>query len=375
MLSGTGGKLWLRLRRFDEADLEKLRSIPGRVWNSDTSYWEIPHTPEAIAAIRDRFPKADFRFDADGDPAPEPRSAAVTRGDLPREQPAQPRPLPPGWDEVIEEATHGMVLRGFSPKTRKVYRSHMRRFARHCGAGPVEVEADRVADYLRYLAEEQAVSRSYHSQALSALRYLFIRVLRRPMVVEQIPRPKRRRTLPHVLSLDEVRRLLAACRSPFERALVMVFYSTGVRVSELVRMRRSDLDPDRGMARVREGKGAKDRYTLLSDRAVVAIDEHLRYCDSDTEWVFPGAREGRPITTRSVQKTIGRLGERAGIRKKVTPHVLRHTFATHLLEAGTDIRFIQQLLGHSSTRTTEIYTHVSQRQLARIRNPLDDLGN
>jgi integrase/recombinase XerD len=376
VLPGTEGKLWLRLRGFSQADLEKVKSIPGRRWNAEARYWEIPHTEEGLDAIRDRFPEADFRLDPHPSMAP-PRASrsAAPRSLAPGSLPSQaPGSFPSGWESAIDEASRGMVLRGFSPRTRKVYRGQIRRFARRCGVGPADVQGHDVADYLRHLAEKQAVSRSYHSQALSALRYLFIRVLRRPMVVEEIPRPKRSRRLPFVLSRAEVRRLVDASRSPYERALIMLLYSTGMRVSELVRMRTADLDPDRGMVRVRQGKGSKDRYTLLSERAAGAVEDHLRYCDDGVGWVFPGAREGRPITTRSVQKTIARMGERAGIRKKVTPHVLRHSFATHLLEAGTDIRFIQQLLGHSSTRTTEIYTHVSQKNLARIRNPLDALG-
>ncbi len=267
-----------------------------------------------------------------------------------------------------------MILRGLSPRTRKVYRGQVRRFARATGLEPGEISADQVAEYLRVISEERGVSRSYHSQALSAIRYLFVHVLGRPMVMEKIPRPKRSRRLPFVLSRGELARMLDVCRSPQEKALVMMLYSTGVRVGELVRMRRADVDRDRRMVRVRQGKGAKDRYTLLSDRAADALDHHLEYRrQAHGDWLFPGGKVGRPLTTRSIQKTLSRIGRRAGIEKKVTPHVLRHSFATHLLEAGTDIRYIQELLGHASTRTTEIYTHVSGKDLARIRNPLDSL--
>lgn len=128
------------------------------------------------------------------------------------------------------------------------------------------------------------------------------------------------------------------------------------------------------MVRVRSGKGRKDRYTLLSQRCLEAIRDHLRYRPPNAGvWLFAGGRAGRHVTTRSIQKVVAGIGDRAKLGKRLTPHVLRHSFATHLLEAGTDIRYIQELLGHSSTRTTEIYTHVSERHLARIRNPLDGL--
>jgi site-specific recombinase XerD len=149
-------------------------------------------------------------------------------------------------------------------------------------------------------------------------------------------------------------------------------YSAGLRVSEVVRLRPEDLDIDRGMIRVRRGKGAKERYTLLSARVVDAIRIYLAAFPS-RPWLFPGARPDRHYTTRSVQKIVHRAAQRAGIGKHVTPHTFRHSFATHLLESGTDLRYIQELLGHSSSRTTEIYTHVTTTRLASIRSPLDEL--
>lgn len=207
---------------------------------------------------------------------------------------------------------------------------------------------------------------------MSALRLLFESVLATPLVMKGIPRPRKERRLPTVLSRREVEALIASIRNVHHRALVMLLYSAGLRVSELVRLRPGDLDRDRGLVYVRAGKGRKDRYTLLSDRALEATDRHLRMEPRVGTWLFPGGRRAdRHLTTRSVQKVVARSAARVPIEKKVTPHTLRHTFATHLLEAGTDIRFIQKLLGHASTRTTEIYTHVSRTSLSRIRSPLD----
>ncbi|TVR66883.1 MAG: integrase [Gemmatimonadales bacterium] len=345
--SGARGKLHVRLGVFRWSDVRALKAIPGRRWNPQASVWELPDTRDTRETLRQIFPQVQ----------------------LPREA------LPAPWTSALEAMSRNMVLRGLSPRTRKVYRGQIRRFGRSVGKAPQQVSADDIAEYLRVLSEVRKVSRSYHSQALSAIRYLFVHVLDRPVLLDRIPRPKRSRRLPFVLSRKEVARLLNVCRSPQEKALIMMLYSTGMRVGELVRMRRGDVDRDRRMVRVRQGKGAKDRYTLLSDRAVDALDRHLEYRrGTGDDWLFPGGRPGRPLTARSVQKTVARIGERAGVQKKVTPHVLRHSFATHLLETGTDIRYIQELLGHASTRTTEIYTHVSGRDLARIRNPLDSLG-
>lgn len=185
------------------------------------------------------------------------------------------------------------------------------------------------------------------------------------------PRPKERR-LPTVLSAEEVRRLLAAVDNPKHLALLMLLYSAGLRAGEVVRLRVEDIDDDRGLVHVARGKGRKDRYTLLSTVARAAIaDYRLRFRPGP--WLFPGNRPGHHLSTRSLQKIVARARARAGITKRLTAHTLRHSFATHLLEAGIDLRYIQELLGHASSRTTEIYTHVSNRELSRIRSPLDAL--
>lgn len=175
-----------------------------------------------------------------------------------------------------------------------------------------------------------------------------------------------------MLSPEEVSRLLKKARNHKHRAILMLLYSTGLRVGELIRLEPGDLDMDRGMVRVRGGKGAKDRVTLLADRAVEAV-EIYRAAYPTGRWLFPGSRPDRHLTTRSVQRIVARAASAAGISKRVTPHTLRHSFATHLLEGGTNLRLIQELLGHGSARTTQIYTHVARSTLESVRNPLDNL--
>ena len=221
-------------------------------------------------------------------------------------------------------------------------------------------------------AEAGHGSRARHSQTVSAVRFFLRHILHRPDLAGAVPYPRKERTLPSVLSVEEVRRLLQAVSNPTHRALVMLLYSAGLRVGEVTRLRVADVDPERHLLHVRRGKGRKDRYTLLSDVAWESLQRRLAFAAAD-EWLFPGQRPDRHLTIRSVQKIVTRAGGIAGIRKRLTPHTLRHTFATHLLESGTDLRYIQELLGHASTRTTEIYTHVSRRDLARIRSPLDAL--
>jgi site-specific recombinase XerD len=174
------------------------------------------------------------------------------------------------------------------------------------------------------------------------------------------------------LSRAEVGALLEQLVSPKHRALVMVIYSAGLRLGEAVRLRVEDIDANRRVIHVRGGKGHKDRYTVLSDRALDALREYYRR-ERPAGWLFPGARADRHLSPRSAQKVVEAAARRAGIRKRVTVHTLRHSFATHLLESGISLRHIQELLGHNSPKTTEIYTHVSSTELQRIRSPLDDL--
>jgi site-specific recombinase XerD len=337
--------------------VKRIREITGRRWSPPEGAWRIPGGEETDALLRRAFPGVVLPG------SPNPDSA----GEAP--------PLSVSDDETLDQMSRAMVLEGFSPRTRKVYLGYVRRFAQWTGVPLKESGTEEVRRYLVYLVEEKVVSRSSHGQAVSALRFLFQNVLRRPQAIRDIPRPKRHKCLPSVLSRQEVDSLLKAIRHPSSRALVMLLYSSGLRVSEVVRLRPEDLDGDRGLIRIRSGKGKKDRYTLLSRRALEAVERHLLFHDSPSgPWLFPGERQGRHLSTRSVQKMVSRARVRAGIRKRVTPHTLRHSFATHLLEGGTDLRYIQELLGHASSRTTEIYTHVSNRDLSRIRNPLDELG-
>ncbi len=361
------GNLTIRQTGFDEELWEWIRSLSPRArWDREARMWSLPATESVEDALRARFPRVSIPPKGDG-PATETAGAGA-----PRVQPQGPS-IQALQRKVLSRSRQVMTLAGFSPRTRKVYGNHIRSFLEWYGHSPMKATSEDLKRYLTHLVEERRVSRSYHSQAVSALRLLFVQLLDRPAVIDEIPRPKKERRLPVVLSRQEVQQLIAAADNPGHRALIMILYSSGVRVSEAVRLRREDLDPDRGVIRVRAGKGEKDRYTLLSDRAAEMVDVHLEFQKDGSEWLFTGGKDGRPITARTAQKIVARTGRRAGIRKKVTPHVLRHSFATHLLERGTDIRYIQELLGHATTRTTEIYTHVTRKDLARIQNPLDEL--
>jgi integrase/recombinase XerD len=376
------GGLFIRLTTTNRDAYLTLRAVPGRRWDPERKGWLLPPGEAFEIALTRRFPRARIppaRTDA---ALPADRNSAPP-GPGNRER-AAPR-LPPASVEVLERMKEEMALKSYSPRTRKVYIGHARHFASWlAGVGEASKEASKgrgkrspgkaspdardgsrnasldeattedVRRYIIHQVEEKGVSRSMHGQLLSCLRFLFQKVLHRPAALEDLPRPKKDRTLPVVLSRNEFRRLLDEVENPTHRAIVMLLYSSGLRVSELVRLRPEDLDVDRALLRVRRGKGSKDRYTLLAAAAAEAVGRLLAY-HGEGKWIFPGPRPGRHLTTRSVQKIVAQAGKRAGIRKNVSPHTLRHSFATDLLESGTDIRHIQELLGHASTKTTQIH--------------------
>jgi site-specific recombinase XerD len=229
-----------------------------------------------------------------------------------------------------------------------------------------------IREYLMYLFEEEKLAPSSVNQALNAIRFLYVELYHRPFMLEGVPRPRKEKKLPVVLSKEEVKRLIETTRNPKHRMLLMVCYSGGLRVSELVALRPEDLDTERGLIHIKGGKGKKDRYTILSAMVADALGDYLRqfrpYC-----WLFEGERRGKPYSVRSAEAVFDHAVKRAGVAKDVSIHALRHSFATHLLENGVSTRCIQELLGHQSSKTTEIYTHVSKRVLGAIRSPIDDL--
>jgi integrase/recombinase XerD len=263
-----------------------------------------------------------------------------------------------------------MNLKNLSPRTIEAYISRVGSFARHFGRSPEQLTRDDVRAYLLHLVQEKKVSWSVYNQTLAALRYLYEVTLGRNDVLERIPCPKQPKRLPVVLSLDEVARIFSALVSIKHRAILMTAYAAGLRLSEVTGLRVDDIDSKRMVIRVRQAKGRRDRYVMLSPRLLTLLREYWKVA-RPKEWLFPGDIPGRPITGKAVHKICVNAARSADIGKHVTVHTLRHSFATHLLEAGTDIRTIQVLLGHRKLETTAIYTHVSPAAVESTRSPLD----
>ncbi|HVY01683.1 MAG TPA: site-specific tyrosine recombinase/integron integrase [Candidatus Nanoarchaeia archaeon] len=267
-------------------------------------------------------------------------------------------------EEVLQNVTTELKIRGFSPLTARNYGFFINKFLSKTAKNPEELNGQDVKNYLSEMFDTK--SKNTIMLAAASLKFLYTEILKKSF--EDIRMPKKDKKLPEVLSKDEVAKLIDSTDTIKSRLIISLLYSSGLRVSELVNLKTGDISLEQRSGWVRKGKGSKDRIFFMSEPLAIELKDYLQ--GRENQFVFS---KDKPLTTRNIQKIIQGTRKRAGLNKKITPHTLRHSFATHLLENGTDIRLIQSMLGHSSLSTTQVYTHVSSEQLRRIQNPLDGL--
>ena len=272
--------------------------------------------------------------------------------------------------KLREQMKGDLELKGLSPNTQEIYLRQVDQFSRHYGRSPRQLGEKEIKEYLLYLIRKKKASTSTVNQCYHALKFLYEITLNRVWVMARVPRVKSFKQLPIVLDKEEVESLFSVTKNLKHRAILMLIYSSGLRLMEAAHLKVTDIDSKRMLLRIKQGKGRKDRYTILSKVALEVLREYWSQY-RPKEWLFAGRLPGKPLTGRSIQKVLIKAKKLAGIKKSATVHTLRHSFATHLLEAGTNLYHIQLLLGHRSLNTTTIYLHVSRKELARIVSPLD----
>lgn len=276
--------------------------------------------------------------------------------------------------QLRDKMTEDLRLKGFSRHTRDAYLRCAADFAAHFGRSPAVLGEAHIRTFLLHLVNERKAKPATHRMYLAAIKFLFIITLRRPHEVARIPWPKVPVPLPDILSPAEIEQLLTAVGSIKHRAILMTAYGAGLRISEICSLRPIDIDSQRMLIHVRLGKGGKDRFVMLSQRLLEVLRQYWRLVRPSGPYLFPGGKPEHHLTASAVQRALHKVVAQTGLAKRVTPHSLRHCFATHLLEVGTDVRTIQRLLGHGSIRSTARYTHVSERHIGQTRSPLDRLG-
>lgn len=276
--------------------------------------------------------------------------------------------------KLREQMKMDLELKGYSPKTQAAYLRGVQKFAEHYGQSPEWLGTNEIKAYLHHIITVSDAGNSTVDIAYSALKFLYEITLSQQWDMKKIPRTKKPKKLPVLLSPSEINNLFQAATNPKHKALLMTLYGAGLRASEVARLRVSDIDSSNMQIRVRQAKGKKDRYTLLSKQNLTILRTYWRFCRPH-EWLFPGKDPNQPMDTKAVYRIFQQARNKAHIQKKVTTHTLRHCFATHLLEAGTSLYHIQQLLGHSSPKTTGIYIHLTRKDLLKVKSPLDILGD
>jgi site-specific recombinase XerD len=276
--------------------------------------------------------------------------------------------------KLREKMTEDLRLRGHAPSTCESYLSCARAFAAYHRRSPEQLGEAEIRAFLLHLEGKKSSASTLIVYAC-ALKFLYRVTLEQPELAKRIPYPRRvAQRLPDVLTGREVERILASIESLKHRAIIMTAYGAGLRVSEVCALRVGDIDSQRMVIHVRQGKGKRDRFVMLAERVLHVLREYWCKERPTRPYLFPGDSPGRCISISAVQKALTRAARRAGLTKRVSPHVLRHSFATHLLELGTDLRVIQTLLGHGSISTTLRYTRVSGGHLRKTLSPLDLLG-
>ncbi len=258
----------------------------------------------------------------------------------------------------------------YSENTIKTYCNYFENFIYYFSEKELpEITIGEINDYILELINSKNISISQQNQRINAIKFYYEKVLGRKKEYYLIERPRAEKKLPNVLSKEEITRLINAISNKKHKCIISIIYSAGLRRSEVLNIKPEDIDSNRMLIKIAGGKGKKDRYSLLSARLL----DNLRIYYKEykpKKWLFEGQNKGK-YSAESVGSILKTALLKSGIKKKVTPHTLRHSFATHLLEQGTDLRYIQELLGHSNSKTTEIYTHVSNRELGKIKSPLD----
>ena len=278
------------------------------------------------------------------------------------------------YESELQAMKKAMAIRNYAEKTISTYVSVLQRFLNQLTVPLEEVTPEVIQDWQYHLVS-QGVSWSLFNQMVSSLRFFFQNVHNCDWSVDYIPFGKRKRKLPKVLTRQEIRELLnVSRRSPRYYALCATLYSTGIRLSELVNLQVSDIDSAKMIIHIRRGKGSKPRQVQLSPQLLEILRSYWKSCEVRPQtWLFPGSKPNSHLDNSTVQRMFYRLSKEAGFKHSVSPHVLRHSFATHLLEDKTDLRTIQVLLGHNNLQTTGVYLHVATHHIQSVSNPLDRL--
>ena len=339
--------------------IEQVKKLSGSRWSQTKRCWYIPADNFHLDIFLNKI--SGFA-DIDASNIKDRPLLNIPDGNI--KKPLSTK-LPKGYLEILEQ-------KRYANSTIKSYTSYFRQFVKYFSGQSLEkVSVEQINDYLLKLIHEESMSSSKQNQYINAIKFYYEKVLGREKQYYKIERPKKEEKLPDVLSKEEIASMIKLTKNLKHKSIIVIIYSCGLRRSEAINLKLTDIDSKRMLVKIRGGKGGKDRYVQLADGTLEVLRKYFKE-HKPIEWLFTGQKGGQ-YSVESIEKIVKKAAKKAKIQKNVYPHILRHSFATHHLEQGTDLRYIQEWLGHNSSKTTERYTHVSQTDFKRFRNPLDDI--
>jgi len=345
---------------FHKILIAAIKQIPYSQWDAKNKWWTCPFSERFIQQLTEVCEAQKLKVVREDEPISETRVKRISPFDIPNY-----RRAPESYKQKLIEVR-------YSPDTIKSYISAFEEFMNyHYRLDIDSITEPQILEFLRYLITERRISVSYQNISINAIKFYYEKVLKGQRKFYFIDRPRKDITLPDVLNIDEITAMIKTVNNIKHKLMIMFAYSSGLRLGEVVRLKLTDIDRQRMQVRVEQSKGRKDRYTKLSEKILPVLDKYLEEYKPEV-LIFNGVK-GKAYSERSVQEVVKNIARKAGITKSVTPKTLRHTFATHNLENGVDLRYIQSMMGHSSSKTTEIYTHITTKGFDNIKSPMDSL--
>ncbi len=346
---------------FDRDVIDKIKGIPGVKWSQSMRSWFIPSARFKLATFY-RILRGVAFVDYSSLKTNNTGIAGQNKG---KDSKKINRKLPDGYLELLKQ-------KRYSIHTVNIYSCYFRDFMDYFTGRELEtIRKEEINEYILKLIQKRNISASQQNQRINAIKFYYEKVLGREKEYYSINRPRKERKLPDILSKEEIGAMLDATENLKHKSVIAILYSCGLRRSEVINLRIEDIDSRRMVVKIRGAKGKKDRYAQLSPVILELLRKYYKR-SRPKKWVFEGLH-GKQYSATSILNDVKNAARRAGIKKRVYPHMLRHSFATHHLEQGTDLRYIQEWLGHDSSKTTEIYTHVSNSSFINFKNPIDDI--
>jgi len=358
----------------DSELINKVKTLPGAAWSQSKGWWYILKEDFNLSVIFDVLSPVAF-LDYSALKNQENRKAEQEKIEIAGNQPVlqYKKVLSAEVTSYLEDFKRWMAHKRYSQATIKTYNGALAGFLRFTHPRPLsELSNQDMVNYVNDYIITNKLSFTFQNQAVNALKLFFKEIMKSRIEVDQLERPRSEHKLPNVLSKQEIKAILDAPANIKHKAMLSLIYACGLRRSELLNLKPEHVDSKRGLLIIKNAKGRKDRVAPISEKIIAMLREYYKSCRPQV-WLFEGQKKGEQYSEQSLQSVMKQAVAKAGIKKPVTLHWLRHSYATHLLESGTDLRYIQELLGHKSSKTTEIYTHVTDKSLQKIKSPFDDL--